>query len=121
MANLFPLMPAHLRPTFKCLIPAIPEPWLLALKSGKIFELEEICKKRLQAFALAQGFAVAVSKSHRDRSIFHCIHHGASTYNDRGLKPRVARDGEGGGVSEKAERYLLPQERLPMDVPTPEA
>ena len=64
MANLFPLMSAHLRPAFKRLILAIPEPWLLALKSDKIFESEEICKKHLQAFALAQGFAVVVDKSH---------------------------------------------------------
>jgi hypothetical protein len=82
MANLFPLMPAHPRPAFRRLISAIPEPWLPALKNGNIFESKEICEKRLQAFALAQGFAVVVGKSHRDRRIFHRIHHGANTYND---------------------------------------
>src|SRR5437868_2119910 len=75
MVNLFPLMPAHLRPAFKRLISAIPEPWLLALKSGKIFELEEICKKHLQAFALAQGFAVVVGKSRN-----HSGHHNTPPY-----------------------------------------
>ena len=42
-----------------------------------------------------------VSKSQRDRSIFHCIHYGANTYNDRGLEPRVVKDGEGGVMSER--------------------
>ena len=101
MANLFPLMPAHLRPAFERLISAIPESWLLAPKSGEIFESKDTCKKRLQAFALAQGFAVVVGKSHKDRSTYHCIHHGADTRNDRGLEARVVRDEEGKVVSER--------------------
>src|SRR2546423_15484382 len=70
-------------------MPSPLSPGCLPLKSSNIFESKEICKKRLQAFALAQGFAVVVGKSHRDHSIFHCIHHGANTYHDRGFEPRV--------------------------------
>ena len=62
MANLFPLMPAHLRPAFERLVSTTPEAWLLAPNSGEIFESKEMCKKRLQAFALSQGFAVVVGK-----------------------------------------------------------
>ena len=62
MANLFPLMPAHLRPAFERLVSTTPEAWLLAPNSGEIFESKEMCKKRLQAFALGQGFAVVVGK-----------------------------------------------------------
>ena len=98
MANIFPLMPAHLRPAFERLISAIPESWLLAPKSG---ELKDTCKKRLQAFALARGFGVVVGKSHKGRSTYHCIHHGADTRNDRGLEARVVRDEEGKVVSER--------------------
>jgi hypothetical protein len=47
MANLFPLMPAHLRPAFERLISAVPEPWLLAPKSGEIFTSKEMAKTRL--------------------------------------------------------------------------
>jgi hypothetical protein len=31
---------------------AIPEAWLLAPKSGEVFESKEMCKKRLQALHL---------------------------------------------------------------------
>jgi hypothetical protein len=46
---------------------------LLAGKSGEIFASKEMAKTRLQAFALSQGLAGVVGKSHKDRSIFHCI------------------------------------------------
>ena len=55
MAGLFPHMPAHLHPALERAIAAIPTPWLLAPKSGEVFESKDMCKKRLQAFALAQG------------------------------------------------------------------
>jgi hypothetical protein len=101
MALLFPSMPAHLRPALERAIAAIPEPWMLAPKSGEVFESKELCKKRMQAFALTQGFAVVVGKSNKDRSIFHRIHHGVETRNDRGLEPRVVRDQEGNIVSDR--------------------
>jgi hypothetical protein len=101
MANLFPLMPAHLRPALERSIPAIPEAWLLARKSGEIFASKEMAKTRLQAFALSQGFAEVVDKSHKDRSIFHCIHHSATTGNDRGLEPGVVGDEEGKILSDR--------------------
>jgi hypothetical protein len=101
MANLFPLMPAHLRPAFERLVSTTSEAWLLAPNSGETFESKEMCKKRLQAFALGQGFAVVVGKSHSDRIIFHCIHHSPNTRNDRGLEPRVVRDEEGKIVSNR--------------------
>ena len=47
------LMPAHLRPALKRLISDIPEAWLLAPKSGEVFESKELCKKRLQALLLS--------------------------------------------------------------------
>jgi hypothetical protein len=68
MAYLFPSMPAHYRPALERAIAIIPEHWLIALKSDEVFESKEECKKRLQAFALAQGFAVVVGKSDKLRS-----------------------------------------------------
>jgi hypothetical protein len=106
MAHLFPSMPAHLRPALKRTIAAIPEPWLLAPKSGEVFESKDVCKKRLQAFALTQGFAVVVGKSDKEHSIFHCIHHSAETRNDTGLKPCVIRDEESKIISQrKRDKY----------------
>jgi hypothetical protein len=101
MAHLFPSMPAHLRPALERAVTAIPEPWLLAPKSGEAFQSKELCKKRLQAFTLTQGFAVVVGKSNKDRSIFHCIHHSAESRNDRGLEPRVMKDEEGKIISQR--------------------
>jgi hypothetical protein len=101
MALLFPSMPAHLRPALDRAIAAIPEPWLLAPKSGEVFKSKELCKKRLQAFAFIQGFAVVIGKSDKNRAIFHCIHHSAETRNDRGLEPRVVKDKEGGIISQR--------------------
>jgi len=94
-------MPAHLRPALERAIAAIPERRLIAPKSGEVFESKEECKKRLQAFAFAQAFAVVFDKFDKLRSIFHCIHHGHDTRNDRGLEPRVVRDEEGKIVSER--------------------
>ena len=67
---------------------------MLAPKSGEVFESKELCKTRLQAFVLAQGFTVVVGKSHEDRSTFHYIHHSADIRNDQGLEPRVVGDEE---------------------------
>ena len=58
-------------------------------------------KKRLQVFALAQGFAAVVGRSDKECSMFHCIHHSAETRNDRGLEPRVVRDEEGKVLSNR--------------------
>jgi hypothetical protein len=75
MAYLFPSMPAHLRLALERTIAAIPEPWLLAPKSGEVSKSKDVCKKRLQAFTLTQGFTVVVGKSDKERSIFHSIHY----------------------------------------------
>jgi len=94
-------MPAHLRPALERAIAAVPEHWLLVLKSGEVFESKEVYKKRLQVFALAQGFAAVVGRSDKECSMFHCIHHSAETRNDRGLEPRVVRDEEGKVLSNR--------------------
>jgi hypothetical protein len=53
LADLVPLMPAHLRPALERLISDIPEAWLLAPKSGEVFESKELCRRRLQALPLS--------------------------------------------------------------------
>jgi Transcription factor AFT len=76
-------MPAHLCPALDRAITAIPAPWLLPPKSGEVFENKTECMKRLQAFALAQGFAVVTTKSDNQRVIFRCIHHGGKIVGKR--------------------------------------
>jgi hypothetical protein len=94
-------MPAHLRPAFERAVTAIPEPWLLTPKSGEVFESKKLCRKRLQAFTLTQGFAVVINKSDKDRYVFYCIHHGAESRNDRRLEPRIKKDAEGKIISKR--------------------
>jgi hypothetical protein len=49
---------------------------------------------------------VVVSKSDKERSIFHCIHYSAGTRNGRKLKPRVVRDEKGKIISQrKRDKY----------------
>jgi hypothetical protein len=94
MAQLFSSTAAHLRPALERAIAAIPEPWLLAPKSGEVFESKEICKKRLQAFALTQDFAVIIGKFDKDRSVFHYIYRSAETHNDYTVEPHVLKNGD---------------------------
>jgi hypothetical protein len=101
MSHLFPSMPAHLRPALDRAITAIPAPWLLAPKSGEVFKDKAHYMKRLQAVALAQGFAVVTTKSDNQRVIFRCIHHGEETRNYRELKSRVVKDAAGKTVSKR--------------------
>jgi hypothetical protein len=74
-------MPAHLRPALDRAIAGIPAPWLLPPKSGEAFKDKAHYMKRLQAFALSQGFAVITTKSDNQRAIFRCIHHREETRN----------------------------------------
>ena len=68
---------------------------MLPPKSGEVFESKELCKKRLQAFAITQGFAVVVTESDKDHSIFHCIYYSAESRNNRELEARIIKDKEG--------------------------
>ena len=97
-------VPAHLHAVLERAITALPPAWLQPPATGEIFQSKEECKKRLQGFALNQGFAVVAGKSYKEgtpRNEFLCIHHGDKTRNDRGLEEKVEKDSEGKIISQR--------------------
>jgi hypothetical protein len=67
--------------------------------AGEVFDNPDVCKERLQGWALSQGFAIVQKsgslKSARPRFEFRCIHHGDKTANTHQLEEHVERDEEG--------------------------
>jgi hypothetical protein len=77
---------------------ALPPSYLKPPRSGEIFESAEVCLRRLQGFALSQGFAVVKASgslaSKRPRVQYKYVHHGKETRNTRQLENDVQRDDE---------------------------
>ena len=88
---LFPTMPANLRQVYERRVASFSPKWRVEPLTNELFGLRSDCKKRLQAWALTQGFAVTIGKSDERLSRYLCIHHGVETRNDRGLERRVER------------------------------
>ena len=77
-------IPVHQRGTFDRVIAALPPGFLEYPVTGEVFESKAVCKTRLQAFALSQGFAVMIGKSNKDGTPFVeflCAHHGTQSRN----------------------------------------
>lgn len=75
--------------------------WLLAAQQGELFDNPKAYLRRLQGYALSQGFAVVITSSKKARAQFTCIHHGARTRNWRGLEEYINRDAEGNILSSR--------------------
>ena len=69
--------------------------WLLPPQQGELFDNPKACLRRLQGYALSQGFAVVTTTSKKNRAQFACIHHGVETRNWRGLEEYIQKDAEG--------------------------
>ena len=78
---------------------ALPTGYLDYPQNGEVFESAEACLRRLQGFALSQGFAVVKASgsllSKRPRIQYKCVHYGQKTRNTRQLEDHVQRDIEG--------------------------
>ena len=91
-----PECPEHVKSDLEARVRSFPPSFLLAPAAGEVFDNPDVCKERLQEWALSQGFAVVQKsgslKSAKPRFEFRCIHHGDKTANTRQLEEHVERD-----------------------------
>ena len=60
-------LPVHLKPTWLRAVRALPPAWLNAPATGEIFEGKDDCMRRLQGWALFEGFAVVQGRVWNDK------------------------------------------------------
>jgi hypothetical protein len=94
-----PHYPPEARNQLEKIVQALPEAYLKPPQKGEEFDSHESCIRRLQGYALSQGFAVVKTSgginSKNARCQYKCIHHGKKTRNYRQLELHVERDTEG--------------------------
>jgi hypothetical protein len=95
------LCPPHLRTVVENAVEAFDSAWLLPPQQGELFDNPKACLRRLQGYALSQGFAVVTASSQKGRARFACIHHGTETRNWRELEECVERNVEGNIISSR--------------------
>ena len=94
----------HHRAAVERIANSFPVPWLLAPRTGEVFDDLKHCNRSLRAWAFIEGFDIvrngggtAANRSYR----FKCIFHSIATKNNRKLEDRVERDEEGQVVSKR--------------------
>jgi len=96
--NAHPECPEHIKADLEARVRSFPPSYLLAPIAGEVFDNLELCKERLQGWALSQGFAIVRTsgseKRAKQRFEFRCIHHENKTANTRQLEDHVERDEE---------------------------
>jgi MULE transposase domain len=104
----------HHRTAVERIANSFPVPWLLAPRTGEVFDNLEHCNRRLRAWAFVEGFDIvrngggtAANPSYR----FRCIFHGIVTKNNRKLEDRVERDEEG-RIASKRQREATSARQL---------
>jgi hypothetical protein len=94
-----PNCPQHVKIELEKPVRPFPPSFLLAPVDGEVFESADLCRERLQGWALSQGFAVVRTsgslKQKQPHFEFRYIHHGAETSDTRKLEKHVERDKEG--------------------------
>jgi hypothetical protein len=102
--NLRFCIPVYQRGTFDRAITTLAPGFLEYPVTGEVFQSKVACKTRLQAFALSQGFAVVISKSNKDGTLFIeflYVYYGTQSRNDRKLKKEIERDPKGNITSRR--------------------
>ena len=77
---------------------ALPSAWLLQPTTGEVFDSIEHCRRRLQGYALAEGFDVVQIGGGTKKvpgARFICLRHGESTRNYRKLENHIKYNKEG--------------------------
>jgi hypothetical protein len=104
-----PECPEHVKSDLKAHVRSFSPPFLLALVAGEVFDNPDVCKERLQGWALSQGFAIVQKsgslKSAKPRFEFHYIHHGDKTANTCQLEEHIKRD-EDTITSHRKQEYI---------------
>ena len=116
-----PHCPSDARAKLEKAVQALPEAYLAPLCKNEEFETPEACLRRLQGYALSQGFAVVQKsgsmKQKRPRFQYKCIHHGKETQNNRQLELHVERDTEGNLITRrKRDGTYTQQKDCPWEV-----
>ena len=93
-----PECPEHVKSYLEARVRSFPPSFLLAPVAGEIFDNPDVCKERLQGWALSQGFAI-IQKSGSLKSAkpwfeFRCIYYRDKTANTCQLEEHVERDEE---------------------------
>ena len=79
-----PGCPKHLIAVLERAVNALPPAWLLQPTTGEVFDSIEHCKRRLQGYALAEGFEIVRTgggTKMASKAYFECSKHGESTKN----------------------------------------
>ena len=96
--------PAHVRPALERWVNSHNVLWLQPPSKGEVFESFEHCLRRLQLFAVSQGFAV-VGRGAGNPILpirrYQCIHHGNEIRNWRELEETIEKDPDGKLVSNR--------------------
>jgi hypothetical protein len=103
-------LPAHVKPAWLRAVGALPPAWLNAPATGEVFEGKDECMRRLQGWALFEGFAVVQGRVWSDKTPrwqFLCIHHGTKTANKRGLEARKGKDEKGNVVTNRQRDTMI--------------
>ena len=94
-----PFCPPHQLPVLTREIQALPASFFLHPCTGETFDSPGIALRRLNGFALSQGFAIVRTNgsehSKKPYLLMQCIHHGKKTMNTRNLEDHVQRDDKG--------------------------
>jgi hypothetical protein len=103
-------LPAHVKPTWLRAVGALPPAWLNAPVTGEVFEGKDDCMRRLQGWALFEGFAVVQGRVWNDQTPrwqFLCKQHGTKTANNRGLEARKAKDEKSNVVTDRQRDTMI--------------
>lgn len=101
--------PENVRYIVERIVNAFPPEWLEEPATGEVFSGVEECERRLNAYALSQGFMVVKSHSTKTpipSTTFSCIHYGKATRNTRILPSVVERDEEGVIIGERKRNHI---------------
>jgi hypothetical protein len=105
-----PRCPKHLVAVLERAVNALPSAWLLQPITGEVFDSIEYCKRRLQGYALAEGFDVVQTgggTKNVSGARFECSKHGESTRNLRKLESHVGRDEDGAIITVRQRKDTL--------------
>src|SRR5438045_5648562 len=105
-----PRCPKHLVAVLERAVNALPPAWLLQPTTGEVFDSIEHCRRRLQGYALVEGFEVVQTGGGTKKvpgTRFECSKHGESTRNWRKLENHVEYDTEDTISTVRQREYTL--------------
>lgn len=100
----------HVKSDLEARVRSFPLSFLIVSMAGEVFDNSDVCKKRLQEWALSQGFVIVQKsgslKSARPRFEFRCIYHEDKTANTHQLEKHIKRDEKSTIISRRKQEYI---------------